>query len=526
MSWIILGKCFERACRRSAAARGGSACWRPAPWPRDRRAAPASAAEGHHDAARQEGHGPAGADLHPHLQGRSPSSRSGSSATTAATTTSRPIPICNWSGELGPKVKQGDRQAPEGFYTITREQMNPNSKYHLAMNLGYPNAYDRSHRRTGEFLMIHGKCKSAGCYAMTDALMEEIYAHGARVLPGRPRQLPGARLPVPHDGREHGPLREPRGLSVLEDAEGGLRLLRADAAGAGGGRLQPALRASMSPSAATPRGSIPRAPARSSSGRGPTPSGPSPASRSPSQRIIVPGPKTRGLASFDDGTQRSGLMSTGTIGQSARPPPCRAWASPPAGEPASAAHGHLASAGPAQVVAGPRGVRGRRRRHPRRTPLAHRLGRYRRSTPSATAAWRWLGRHAARRHARPRRPSRPARRPRPQPRRPGLHPHLQARVRARALDEAGGRASTCSPPIPSAAGRARSAPSCGRATPGTRGLLHGGCRRAEPGEPLAPLLQPGLSQRLRPRPQPHRLLRHGARRLRLDRLLCHDGPGG
>ena len=85
-------------------------------------------------------------------------------------------PICNWSGDLGPKVRTGDRQAPEGFYTVTREQMNPDSKFHLAMNLGYPNAFDRSHRRTGDFLMIHGKCKSAGCYAMTDGLMEEIYA--------------------------------------------------------------------------------------------------------------------------------------------------------------------------------------------------------------------------------------------------------------------------------------------------------------------------------------------------------------
>ena len=85
-------------------------------------------------------------------------------------------PICNWSGDLGPKLQEGDKQAPEGFYSITREQMNPDSKYHLAMNLGYPNAYDRSRRRTGQFLMIHGKCKSAGCYAMTDALIEEIYA--------------------------------------------------------------------------------------------------------------------------------------------------------------------------------------------------------------------------------------------------------------------------------------------------------------------------------------------------------------
>ena len=85
-------------------------------------------------------------------------------------------PICNWSGDLGPKVRYGDRQAPEGFYAIQREQMNPDSKYHLAMNLGYPNAFDRSWQRSGDALMIHGGCKSAGCYAMTDALIEEIYA--------------------------------------------------------------------------------------------------------------------------------------------------------------------------------------------------------------------------------------------------------------------------------------------------------------------------------------------------------------
>lgn len=84
-------------------------------------------------------------------------------------------PICNWSGELGPKIKQGDRQAPEGFYTVNAYRMNPNSSYYLAFNLGYPNAYDQSWGRTGDALMIHGKCKSAGCYAMTDALMEEIY---------------------------------------------------------------------------------------------------------------------------------------------------------------------------------------------------------------------------------------------------------------------------------------------------------------------------------------------------------------
>jgi murein L,D-transpeptidase YafK len=85
-------------------------------------------------------------------------------------------PICRWSGELGPKIKQGDRQAPEGYYTITPGLMNPNSNYYLAINTGFPNAYDRANGRTGAFLMIHGDCSSAGCYAMTDEQIAEIYA--------------------------------------------------------------------------------------------------------------------------------------------------------------------------------------------------------------------------------------------------------------------------------------------------------------------------------------------------------------
>jgi murein L,D-transpeptidase YafK len=87
-------------------------------------------------------------------------------------------PICRWSGELGPKIKEGDRQAPEGFYTITPGQMNPNSSYYLAFNLGFPNAYDKANDRTGAFLMVHGDCSSAGCYAMTDEQIQEIYALG------------------------------------------------------------------------------------------------------------------------------------------------------------------------------------------------------------------------------------------------------------------------------------------------------------------------------------------------------------
>lgn len=85
-------------------------------------------------------------------------------------------PICRWSGELGPKIKTGDRQAPEGFYFITPELMNPRSSYHLAFNLGYPNEFDRAHGRTGAHLMVHGDCSSAGCYAMTDEQVQEIYA--------------------------------------------------------------------------------------------------------------------------------------------------------------------------------------------------------------------------------------------------------------------------------------------------------------------------------------------------------------
>jgi murein L,D-transpeptidase YafK len=87
-------------------------------------------------------------------------------------------PICRWSGELGPKVKEGDRQAPEGFYNIAPGQMNPNSQYYLSFNLGYPNAYDQAWGRTGSQLMVHGDCSSRGCYAMTDEQITEIFALG------------------------------------------------------------------------------------------------------------------------------------------------------------------------------------------------------------------------------------------------------------------------------------------------------------------------------------------------------------
>jgi murein L,D-transpeptidase YafK len=87
-------------------------------------------------------------------------------------------PICRWSGDLGPKVKEGDRQAPEGFYTISPAQMNPASAYYLSFNTGFPNAYDRAWGRTGSELMVHGDCSSRGCYAMTDEQISEIYSLG------------------------------------------------------------------------------------------------------------------------------------------------------------------------------------------------------------------------------------------------------------------------------------------------------------------------------------------------------------
>ncbi len=88
----------------------------------------------------------------------------------------RSWPICAVSGRIGPKLREGDRQAPEGFYAVSPRALNPASSYHLSFNLGYPNAYDRAHGRTGSYLMVHGDCVSIGCYAMTDPVIEEIYA--------------------------------------------------------------------------------------------------------------------------------------------------------------------------------------------------------------------------------------------------------------------------------------------------------------------------------------------------------------
>src|SRR6476660_328292 len=98
-------------------------------------------------------------------------------------------PICRWSGDLGPKVREGDRQAPEGFYAITPAQMNPQSAYYLSFNTGYPNAYDRSLGHSGSELMVHGDCSSRGCYAMTDEQIAEIYSLGRESFFGGQRSF-------------------------------------------------------------------------------------------------------------------------------------------------------------------------------------------------------------------------------------------------------------------------------------------------------------------------------------------------
>lgn len=99
------------------------------------------------------------------------------------------FPMCRWSGQLGPKRTEGDRQVPEGFYTVTPGQMNPNSHYYLSFNIGYPNAYDRANGASGGSIMVHGICSSAGCFSMTDRQIEEIYAIARESFAGGQRSI-------------------------------------------------------------------------------------------------------------------------------------------------------------------------------------------------------------------------------------------------------------------------------------------------------------------------------------------------
>ena len=112
-------------------------------------------------------------------------------------------PICLWSGRLGPKLAEGDRQAPEGFYAVTKEELNPNSRWHRSFSLGFPNEFDRAQGRTGSFIMVHGGCQSIGCFAMTNDVVDEIWRLVTAAL-DRPAGVQRSGLSLPHDGEEFG----------------------------------------------------------------------------------------------------------------------------------------------------------------------------------------------------------------------------------------------------------------------------------------------------------------------------------
>jgi len=109
----------------------------------------------------------------------------------------RTWPVCSVSGELGPKTREGDGQAPEGFYSVTPAAMNPASRYHLSFNLGFPNAHDRALGHTGSYLMVHGACVSVGCFAMTDAGIAEIWTLMQAAFDGGQAAVPVHVFPFP-----------------------------------------------------------------------------------------------------------------------------------------------------------------------------------------------------------------------------------------------------------------------------------------------------------------------------------------
>lgn len=216
-------------------------------------------------------------------------------------------PICTWSGALGPKQRAGDRQAPEGFYTITREQMNPDSQHHLAFNLGYPNAYDKSLRRTGDALMVHGKCSSAGCYAMTDGLMEEIYSLAREAFIGGqdsfqvhafPFRMTDANM-ARHAKNEWYPF-----WKTLKQGHDYFELTRQVPTVAICNRryvvnvsMAPADAARLNPEAACPAFHRPA----------PNPFSPKPGEQVAQAPVVAPGPKMRTAGTIESDTPRSGL---------------------------------------------------------------------------------------------------------------------------------------------------------------------------------------------------------------------------
>lgn len=99
-------------------------------------------------------------------------------------------PVCQWSGTIGPKVRETDKQTPEGFYTVNRRLLHRSARHPKALNLGFPNAFDKSFARTGSYLLIHGGCSSVGCFAMTDTIIEEIWRVAEAALKEGQEQIP------------------------------------------------------------------------------------------------------------------------------------------------------------------------------------------------------------------------------------------------------------------------------------------------------------------------------------------------
>lgn len=98
-------------------------------------------------------------------------------------------PVCHWTGTLGPKLREGDKQSPEGFYSVTQRQMRHSGRWRKAFNLGFPNALDQRLQRTGSYILLHGGCSSTGCFAMTDPVMAQIHDIAQAALRGGQQRI-------------------------------------------------------------------------------------------------------------------------------------------------------------------------------------------------------------------------------------------------------------------------------------------------------------------------------------------------
>ena len=103
--------------------------------------------------------------------------------------------ICRWSGGLGPKFYEGDRQSPEGLYRITTSDLIVNQRWDRAMNINYPNNFDQVNGRGGSSILIHGGCGSIGCFAIQNQNVEEVYGAVRAALRNSQAYVPVLTLP-------------------------------------------------------------------------------------------------------------------------------------------------------------------------------------------------------------------------------------------------------------------------------------------------------------------------------------------